>query len=87
MQSYLRPGFGTGLIPRQALGSAHGADTRAQKIFQKYILKIFFKEKYFMEINISKVKSVLQVESQHPAYVYKSVTITCKYDYYCMRLC
>ena len=55
MQSYLRPGFGTGLIPRQALGSAQWCRHKGPKDFLKVYFKDIFKEKYFMEINISKV--------------------------------
>ena len=46
-------------------------DTRAQKYILNYILKDIFKtEKCFTEINISKVKWVLQVKSQHTAYIH-----------------
>ena len=52
-----------------------------KSIFQKiyiyiYIERHFKTEKCFTENNISEVKRVLQVESQHPAYVCNCVTIT-----------
>ena len=66
--------FGSGRSPQLLMNASIWYGHQGPKIYFK---RHFKAEKCFTENNISKIKRVLQVESQHPAYDCKCVTITC----------
>ena len=90
MQSYLskEPGLGTELIPRQVLGSVHGRDTRAQKIFQKYILKTFLKvEKYSRKLIFPKLNKFYKLRVNILHMFVNVLLLLYKIDIICFTYC